>query len=192
MYTTVECQGETARDAAAALTLLLDALAGINWDDLEPQTLGRLVVSLSHHRDRLDGLCHLAVGAHDRVMAWKADGARSEKEWLAARCGTSLGEAAGRTETARRLGQLPETAQALAEGTISPAHARVATKAARDLPSTALQGLITWSSSRPPESTQGSCAMRWTTTPTRSPRTAWSPSGTGVADPQAQHPTHPR
>jgi hypothetical protein len=128
MYTTVECQGETARDAAAALTLLLDALAGINWDDLEPQTLGRLVVSLSHHRDRLDGLCHLAVGAHDRVMAWKADGARSEKEWLAARCGTSLGEAAGRTETARRLGQLPETAQALAEGTISPAHARVATK----------------------------------------------------------------
>jgi hypothetical protein len=66
------------------------------------------------------------------MLAWKADGARSEKEWLATRCGTSMGEAAGRTETARRLGRLPATAQALAAGTISPAHAHLAAKAARD------------------------------------------------------------
>jgi hypothetical protein len=52
-----------------------------------------------------------------------------------------MGEAAGRTETARRLGRLPATAQALAEGVISPAHARVAAKAARDLPGEALAGL---------------------------------------------------
>jgi hypothetical protein len=98
-------------------------------------------MSLSQQRDRLEGLCHLAIGTHDRAMAWKADGARSEKEWLATRGGTSIGEAAGRTETARRLGQLPATAQALADGTITPAHARVAAKAARDLPSEAIAGL---------------------------------------------------
>jgi hypothetical protein len=141
MYVTVERQGDTARDAVDALAPLLDTLAGIDWDDLDPETLSLLVVGLSRHRDRLEGLCHLAVGAHDRAMAWKADGARSEKEWLAARCGTSLGEAAGRAETARRLGQLPATAQALAHGAISPAHARVAAKAARDLPCEAIGGL---------------------------------------------------
>ena len=119
----------------------IDVLARVDWDDLESETLSRLVIELSRLRDRLDGLCHLAVGAHDRVMAWKHDGARSEKEWLASRCGTSLGEAAGRAETARRLAQLPATAQALAEGAISPAHARVATKAAQDLPAGALGGL---------------------------------------------------
>jgi hypothetical protein len=127
--------------AVDALAPLLDTLAGIDWADLEPETLSRLVVELSRQRDRLDGLCHLAVGAHDRAMAWKADGARSEKEWLAARCGTSLGEAAGRAETARRLAQLPQTAQALADGTSSPAHARVAAKAVRYLPCEAVGGL---------------------------------------------------
>ncbi|MGH8887654.1 MAG: DUF222 domain-containing protein [Egibacteraceae bacterium] len=60
---------------------------------------------------------------------------------LAAHCGISLGEAAGRAETACRLGQLPATAQALADGTISPAHARAAAKAARDLPGSAMAGL---------------------------------------------------
>ena len=141
MFDTVVDRGEVAQEAADALAPLLDTLAAIDWDDLDPDMLGRMVVSLSAHRDRLDGLCHLAIGAHDRALAWKADGARSEKEWLAARCGNSMGEAAGRTETARRLGQLPATAQALADGTITPAHARVAAKAARDLPGEALAGL---------------------------------------------------
>ncbi|MGH8895950.1 MAG: DUF222 domain-containing protein [Egibacteraceae bacterium] len=117
-------QDPAAQETVDALAPLLDTLAAIDWDDLDPGTLSRCVVSLSQHRDRLDGLCHLAVGAHDRGLAWKADGAQSEKQWLAAHCGTSLGEAAGR-----------------ADGTITPAHARVAAKAARDLPSSAMAGL---------------------------------------------------
>lgn len=115
MYDTVVDQETAAQQAAEALAPLLDTLAAVDWDDLDPDTLGRMVVSLSRHRDRLDGLCHLAIGAHDRALAWKADGARSEKEWLASRCGASMGEAAGRTETARQLGKLPATAQALAD-----------------------------------------------------------------------------
>ncbi|MGH8905995.1 MAG: DUF222 domain-containing protein [Egibacteraceae bacterium] len=99
------------------------------------------MVDLTRHPDRLDGLCTLAIAAHDRTQAWKADGCRSEKQWLAARCRTSIGEAAGRAETARRLARLPETAQALAGGAITPAHARVAAKAARDLPAEAVEGL---------------------------------------------------
>jgi hypothetical protein len=141
MFDTIVDQDTTAQAAVDALAPLLDALAAVDWEDLDHDTLSRCVVGLSAYRDRLEGLCHLVIGAHDRMLAWKADGARSEKEWLATHCGTSMGEAAGRTETARRLGRLPATAQALADGTIRPAHARVAAKAARDLPGAALAGL---------------------------------------------------
>jgi uncharacterized protein DUF222 len=140
MFDTAVGKDQTAH-AAVALTPLLDTLAAIDWNDLDSETLSRCVVSLSRHRDRLDGLCHVAISVHDQMLAWKADGARSEKEWLATHCGTSMGEAAGRAETARRLAQLPATAQALAEGTITPAQARVTAKAARDLPSAAVDGL---------------------------------------------------
>jgi hypothetical protein len=129
MFDAMVDSGTTAQETADALAPLLDTLAAVDWEDLDQDTLSRMVVSLSAHRDRLDGLYHLAVGAHDRMLAWKADSARSEKKWLAARCGHSMGEAAGRAETARRLGQPPATARGLAEGTISPAHARVAAKA---------------------------------------------------------------
>ncbi|MGH8905336.1 MAG: DUF222 domain-containing protein [Egibacteraceae bacterium] len=132
---------EAARGAVDALAPPLDTLAAVRWDTLDGDTLSRCVIDLTRHRDRLDGLCTLAIAAHDRAQAWKADGCRSEKQWLAARCRTSMGEAAGRAETARRLAQLPETARALAGGAITPAHARVAAKAMRDLPDEAVEGL---------------------------------------------------
>ncbi|MGH8910449.1 MAG: DUF222 domain-containing protein [Egibacteraceae bacterium] len=142
MYETVVLgESQTAQGAVDALAPPLDTLAAIAWDTLDGDTLSRCVIDLTRHRDRLDGLCTLAIAAHDRAQAWKADGCRSEKQWLAARCRTSIGEAAGRAETARRLAQLPETAQALADGAITPAHARVAAKAARDLPAEAVPGL---------------------------------------------------
>jgi hypothetical protein len=169
----------------------IDVLARVDWDDLDPETLSRLVIELSRLRDRLDGLCHLAVGAHDRVMAWKHDGARSEKEWLASRCGTSMGEAAGRAETARRLAQLPATAQALAEGAISPAHARVATKAAQDLPAEALGGLDALVAER----RRGGCGpVAWCggrLRPCGYPGQPGGASGAGMADPAAEHTAHP-
>jgi Domain of unknown function (DUF222)/HNH endonuclease len=141
MFDTAVGQDQTADTTVAALSPLLDTLAAVDWDGLDADTLSRCVVSLSRHRDRLDGLCHLVIGAHDRTLAWKTEGARSEKEWLAAHCGTSMGEAAGRAETARRLAQLPATTQALADGNISAAQARVAATAARDLPSQTIDGL---------------------------------------------------
>ncbi len=111
MYETVVLgEREAARGAVDALAPPLDTLAAVAWDTLDGDTLGRCVIDLSRHRDRLDGLCTLAIAAHDRAQAWKADGCRSEKQWLATRCRTSIGEAAGRAETARRLARLPATA----------------------------------------------------------------------------------
>ncbi|MGH8910507.1 MAG: DUF222 domain-containing protein [Egibacteraceae bacterium] len=142
MYETVVLgESQAARGAVDALAPPLDTLAAVAWDTLDGDTLSRCVIDLTRHRDRLDGLCTLAIAAHDRAQAWKADGCRSEKQWLATRCRTSIGEAAGRAETARRLARLPETARALAAGTITPAHARVAAKAVRDLPAEAVEGL---------------------------------------------------
>ena len=119
----------------------VDALAALDLDDLDNTALGELIVEVSRQRDRLDGLCHRLVGEHDRRLAWKADGARSEKHWLADRCRLSPGEAASRANTARNLDRLPATAEALADGTISAGQARVAAQAVRDLPGDALAGL---------------------------------------------------
>jgi hypothetical protein len=119
----------------------VDALAGLDLDELGNTALGELIVEVTRQRDRLDGICHRLVAEHDRRLAWKADGARSEKEWLRGACRLSPGEAAVRTNTARNLGRLPATAEALAEGTISAGQARVAAQAVRDLPGEALAGL---------------------------------------------------
>ena len=119
----------------------VDVLAALDLDELDNATLGELIVETCRQRDRLDGLCHRLVSEHDQRLAWKADGARSEKQWLADRCRMSPGEAASRANTARNLDRLPETAQALADGTISAGQARVAAQAVRDLPGEALAGL---------------------------------------------------
>ncbi|MGH8910300.1 MAG: DUF222 domain-containing protein [Egibacteraceae bacterium] len=163
-------EGQAARGAVDALAPPLDTLAAVAWDTLDGDTLSRCVVDLSRHRDRLDGLCTLAIAAHDRMQAWKADGCRSEKQWLATRCRTSIGEAAGRAETARRLAQLPATAQALADGTITPAHAKVAAKAMRDLPDEAVEGLDRLVAEQGAQTDAGQLRER-STTPT-----AWRPT----------------
>jgi hypothetical protein len=119
----------------------VDALATLDLDGVDNTTLGELIVEVSRQHDRLDGIRHRLVAEHDRRLAWKADGARSEKEWLRDACRLSAGEAAVRTNTARNLGRLPATAEALAEGTISAGQARVAAQAVRDLPGEALAGL---------------------------------------------------
>jgi hypothetical protein len=119
----------------------VDVLAALDLDEVDNTTLGELIIEVSRQRDRLDGICHRLVAEHDRRLAWKTDGARSEKEWLRDACRLSAGEAASRANTARNLDRLPATAEALADGTISAGQARVAAQAVRDLPSNALVGL---------------------------------------------------
>ncbi|MGH8897609.1 MAG: DUF222 domain-containing protein [Egibacteraceae bacterium] len=119
----------------------VDALATLDLDELDNTALGELIVEVSGQRDRIDGVCHRLVAEHDQRLAWKADGARSETQWLRDACRLSPGEAAARTNTARNLDLLPATAAALADGTINAGQARVAAQAVRDLPSDAVAGL---------------------------------------------------
>ena len=65
------------------------------------------------------------IGAH------RADGAPSLMDWLVNRDGQSRHDAARDTTTAGMLGQLPKTADALAEGTISLEHAAVLARTAK-------------------------------------------------------------
>ena len=135
------CSNQWEEVGVSELRSAVDELIAADLDDLDNTALGELIVKVSRQRDRLDGFCHRLIAEHDRRLAWKADGARSEKEWLQDACRLSSGEAAARTNTARNLEVLPATAAALADGTISAGQARVAAQAVRDLPSDALGGL---------------------------------------------------
>jgi Domain of unknown function (DUF222) len=73
----------------------------------------RLVVA---SRNRLARRLELAV-------VWKRDGHRSAAHWLASATGTSVGAAMRSLETARRLEELPETADAFRAGELSEAQA---------------------------------------------------------------------
>jgi hypothetical protein len=119
----------------------VDALVAVDAAELDDGALGELMVELSRQRDRLEAVYHRLVAEHDRRRAWRGDGARSEQAWLRQRCRLSAGEAASRTEIARRLTALPATTAALAEGRITAGHARVAAAALRDLPREAAVGL---------------------------------------------------
>ena len=58
------------------------------------------------------------IADFDRRGGWK-DGFSSCAEWLAWRIGIKIGPARERVRTARALENLPQTAEALSEGTIS-------------------------------------------------------------------------
>jgi hypothetical protein len=119
----------------------VDALAALAPGELDDGALGALVVEVVALRDQLDGICARLIAEHDERQGWRADGARSEQQWLAQRCRWSPGEAANQAETARRLALLPQTQAAFANGDIGPGHARTAVKALRDLPPDAREGL---------------------------------------------------
>jgi Domain of unknown function (DUF222) len=73
------------------------------------------------------------VAEVDARGVWRAEGARSTAELLAQRLRLTRGEARAQTETAIGLEALPETAQALREGTIGLGQAQVAVQTAKEL-----------------------------------------------------------
>jgi hypothetical protein len=119
----------------------VDALVACDPSELDDDALGELIVEVTRQRDRLEAVVARATAAHGRRLAWKADGARSQKQWLSERCRLSRGQAAAASDVARRLTQLPQTTDALADGSIGAEHARIAARAVRDLPDDAVGGL---------------------------------------------------
>jgi hypothetical protein len=70
-------------------------------------------------RDRLDAKISDALRAFDALGCWAEDGSLSLAAWLAAHGRRSAKEAHREVLTAKRLGQLPTTAAAWAEGVLS-------------------------------------------------------------------------
>ena len=67
--------------------------------------------------------------------AWKREGHRSAASWVAKATGTGLGDAVATVETAERLQALPETTEALRNGTLSVSQVREIAAAAATRPS---------------------------------------------------------
>jgi len=81
--------------------------------------------------ERVTAAARLAMIARAEEMhPWQREGFRSFEEWLAAREGTSRGQARRKTRTARRLRDHDRTADALADGEISEDEAEVIADAA--------------------------------------------------------------
>jgi hypothetical protein len=126
-------------DQLAALAAAVDGLAAQDLDRLGDAALSERVMAMRGLMDRLEGQWLRALAAVDgRGAAGAEQGvqAGSTASWLRARLRIGAGTAAGLVRTARALyrGPLTGTAQALADGELSPAHAQVLAAGTHDLP----------------------------------------------------------
>ena len=81
--------------------------------------------------ERLGGALKLLLAPLvSRSSAWATAGHRSAEEWMAKTSGTSLGAAKATAETAKRVAELPATADALKSGELSLAQAAAVSEAA--------------------------------------------------------------
>jgi hypothetical protein len=123
----------------AALVAELQGLADQDPDRLADGALAERVMTLRGLMDRLQGHWLGELAAVDARGAAGADHgvqAGATAAWLRNRLRMGAGTAAGLVRTARALdrGPLAATAQALAAGELSPAHAQVLAAGTRDLP----------------------------------------------------------
>ena len=124
---------------ADQLAPAIDELAAEDLDGLGDGVLAEQVLQVRRQLDRLEGQWLRALADLDARGAAGAEhgvAAASTASWLRARLRMGAGTAAGLVRTARALyrGPLTGTAQALAEGVISPAHAQVLAHGTHDLP----------------------------------------------------------
>jgi hypothetical protein len=128
-----------AADRLAALAADIDGLATQDLDGLSDAALAERVLVLRGLVDRLDGQWLRTLAAVDGRGAAGADQgvqAASTASWLRGRLRLGAADARSSVRTARALfrGPLTQTAQALAAGEISPAHAQVLAAGTADLP----------------------------------------------------------
>jgi hypothetical protein len=122
-----------------ALAAVVDELAAQDLDRLADGVLAERVLALRGLLDRLEGhwLGELAdLDARGAAGTEQGVAAASTASWLRHRLRMRAGTAAGLVRTARALhrGPLTGTAQALAAGELSPAHASVLAHGTQDLP----------------------------------------------------------
>ena len=117
-------------DVAAAVDLLTEALRRLDPRDVPLPEVTSLWESFNRAgRVAATGEMTLA----DRVREadqWRRSGFRSPEEWMARKKGTSLGAARDQLAASKQLEALPDTAEALRSGVISPEQAVVVADAA--------------------------------------------------------------
>lgn len=96
-------------------------------DDLA--RLGERIAELAARINSAEAQMMILIADFDRRRGWK-DGFGSCAEWLAWRIGIKIGPARERVRAARALENLPRTADALREGSISYAKVRALTRVA--------------------------------------------------------------
>jgi hypothetical protein len=96
---------------------------------LDDAALGALVVELQAQAERLEAARLRVLGEWDARAVWALDGAANGASWLAARGDVARGPTAGLLRDAGRLRSMPETSEALAEGRLAPATARLMARA---------------------------------------------------------------
>jgi Domain of unknown function (DUF222)/HNH endonuclease len=126
-------------DRLAALTAAVEDLVGEDLDRLPDATIANSELQLRRLLDRLEGHWLKGLATLDARGAAGAEAdvqVGSTAGWLRQRLGMSANAAHSAVRTARAVfrGPLPQTAQALTDGTISPAHASVLAHGTHDLP----------------------------------------------------------
>jgi hypothetical protein len=126
-------------DRLATFTAAAEELAAQDLDGLPDAVRAERVLVLRRLLDRLEGhWLHELAGVDARGAAGAEDNvqAPSTVGWLRARLRMGGGAARGCVRTARALfrGPLAETARALTDGQLSPAHASVLAAGTQDLP----------------------------------------------------------
>ena len=127
------------RDGLAALATDVNELAAQDLDQLTDTVLAERVLGLRRLLDCLEGQWLKELAAVDARGAGGAEDGHQvgwTAAWLRGRLRMGAGAASGAVRTARALfrGPLAATAQAVCDGEISPAHARVLASGTRDLP----------------------------------------------------------
>ena len=100
-------------------------------DDDELHKLGERIAELAARINAAEARMMSLIADFDRRGGWRDGGYASCAEWLAWRIGIKIGPARERVRTARALENLPQTADALADGSISYAKVRALTRVAK-------------------------------------------------------------
>ena len=104
--------------------------AGDGWalsvdpDALDDDELAAALMAL-HHSDAVRAAAKARLtAAFEARQVWANDGSRTAAAWLARHCGLPYGVARAEVRFARRLREMPATAEALAAGEVTAHHAR--------------------------------------------------------------------
>jgi hypothetical protein len=123
----------TSEQAFEEINSLIDRLAAEDLNELPAESMGDDQIALQHIGNRVHGELLRRLRRFDKGEGYAASGAMSAKAWLRWQCNLTDHSASEQVATSRRLGGLPQTEQALADGDISYRHAALIAETAANL-----------------------------------------------------------